>query len=552
MSPLSPRCMTPRSCRRGGPDESQILCATLESQCFRSRDVFCTLYMFTLHLLSSLSFCSKARIPPSLRDTSIVAAKDHSLASFALAPLICLSTAPHPPYPLSSAPDMTAIIMHTVTVTENTLGCTAASGDEIQISLNDILAVLQIPEHESGYDVLFIHRRESGDVNSSECLRTIQISSLPSSLSQLVTEVPSHLQHGEPVQVVISTHSGTGAAQSVFENIVRPLLVYLGLDHEVYETQSAQTILELSRSRFLERACAGIPQTILLLSGDGGLVDIVDVFYKSTRPIEIAPSVALIPCGTGNAMASSIGLRTGPASGIFALLRGKPCPVPVFAAKLSPGSRLVVDEGHRRAPIDVQSDSPHHTIYGAVVASWGLHAALVADSDTSEYRKFGAERFQMAAKELLYPSDNTGPHHFQGKITLIRSCPQTGERREEIMASQEHMYVLATLVPRLEKEFLISPASEPLGGQLRLLRFGPLPAEEAMRLMTLAYQGGQHVAEQTVTYAEVERVRIEFQEEQERWRRVCIDGKIVAVEAGGWLEICKEPRHLLHLIYSKP
>ena len=71
-----------------------------------------------------------------------------------------------------------------------------------------------------------------------------------------------------------------------------------------------------------------------------------------------------------------------------------------------------------------------------------------------------------------------------------------------------------------------------------------------MRLMMLAYQGGQHVHDDFVTYQEVERLRIDFHEDLERWRRVCIDGKIVVVGQGGWMELCKEPRHLLNIIKS--
>jgi diacylglycerol kinase family enzyme len=347
---------------------------------------------------------------------------------------------------------------------------------------------------------------------------------------------------------VISTRSGTGLAKAVFQDIVEPFLQYLGLEYRVYETQSAQTILELSRSHFLKNACAGIPQTILLLSGDGGLVDLVDVFYKATKTLQVAPDIGLIPCGTGNAMASSIGLRSGPASGLRALLRGQPSSVPAFAASFSPGSQLVVDEGREHAPIDLQSDGSSLTIYGAVVASWGLHAALVADSDTAEYRKFGSERFKMAAKELLHPADGTSPHRFQGQISLTTADQRTGEQSQQILKENEHMYVLATLVPRLEKDFLISPDTEPLGGQMRFLRFGPLSGDEAMRLMILAYQGGQHVHDELVTYQEVERVRIDFREDLERWRRVCIDGKIVAVDQGGWMELSKEPRNLLNII----
>lgn len=436
---------------------------------------------------------------------------------------------------------------YTAEISGELLQCESSTGSHGHINLGDILSVIPVQDSTSDYQVLYVaHDGENKESHGS--LRRIRISSLPIGLSHAMTEIPAHLQNPEPVQVVVSTHSGTGAASAVFRDIVQPFFEFLGIEHRVHETESAETILELSRSLFLEKANAGIPQTILLLSGDGGLVDIVDVFYKSSIPVQKAPYIALIPCGTGNAMASSIGLRSGPVSGLMTLLKGRASPVPIFGARFSPGSRMVIDEGRQRVQIDNKNKNSEPIVYGAVVASWGLHAALVADSDTFEYRKFGAERFKMAANELLYPSDGTESHHFRGKITLRLPDGTAGKQTENTIADEEHMYVLATLVPRLEKEFLISPATKPLEGALRFLRFGPLPADEAMRLMTLAYQGGQHVQEQTVTYEEVEFLRIDFNEDQEKWRRVCIDGKIVAVEEGGWMELQKEPRQLLQLL----
>ncbi|KAJ5454240.1 uncharacterized protein N7458_005196 [Penicillium daleae] len=437
-----------------------------------------------------------------------------------------------------------------VDVAASSLSWVSPTGSDRQVDFKDIVGVVRNSDSSPGYRVLYLKSIPSEEENNESIIRLskLDIVSLPAGLSPFLVDLPGHLRREEPVQVVISTRSGTGTAKAVFQDIVEPFLQYLGLEYRVYETQSAQTILELSRSHFLKNACAGIPQTILLLSGDGGLVDLVDVFYKSTKTLQVAPDIGLIPCGTGNAMASSIGLRSGPASGLRALLRGQPSSVPAFAASFSPGSQLVVDEGREHAPIDLQSDGSSLTIYGAVVASWGLHAALVADSDTAEYRKFGSERFKMAAKELLHPADGTSPHRFQGQISLTTVDQRTGEQSQQILKENEHMYVLATLVPRLEKDFLISPDTEPLGGQMRFLRFGPLSGDEAMRLMILAYQGGQHVHDELVTYQEVERVRIDFREDLERWRRVCIDGKIVAVDQGGWMELSKEPRHLLNII----
>ncbi|KGO76681.1 ATP-NAD kinase, PpnK-type [Penicillium italicum] len=423
-----------------------------------------------------------------------------------------------------------------VDVVDNTLKYTSHAGVECSIDVSDVLCVLSNP---STYSVLFFQETELDNPKSEDfSLKKIDIESLPADLSSFVTKIPSHLRHEDEspiVQVVVSTGSGMGKAKTVFEDVVRPLFTHIGLDnYEIYETESAQTIIELAKSKFLERALNGVPQTIILLSGDGGLIDILEIFYKSKTSIDVPPKIALIPCGTGNAMASSIGLRSGPVPGLSTLLRGSPSSIPVFAAKFSPGGRLVIDEGRQRADIDTDA---HHTLYGAVVASWGLHAALVADSDTSEYRKFGVDRFKMAANELLYPSDGTPPHRFKGKITLTTSNGPNEARAQEAVEGLEHIYALATLVPRLEKEFLISPDSVPLDGQMRFIRFGPMSAEDAMQLMTLAYQGGRHVTEDTVTYTDIEQVRIDFQEDDERWRRVCIDGKIVAVEKGGWVEI---------------
>lgn len=121
------------------------------------------------------------------------------------------------------------------------------------------------------------------------------------------------------------------------------------------------------------------------------------------------------------------------------------------------------------------------------------------------------------------------------------------------MDRQEHGYILLTLVSNLEKTFTISPASKPLDGKLRVVHFGPEKGEEVGRIMGLAYQGGKHVEEEKVAYEEVRGLRIEFLERdgnkksggkddiEGRWRRVCIDGLIVRVEEGGWMEVSEVP-----------
>jgi hypothetical protein len=188
-----------------------------------------------------------------------------------------------------------------------------------------------------------------------------------------------------------------------------------------------------------------------------------------------------------------------------------------------------------------------------VVASYGFHATLVADSDTVEYRKHGAARFHMIAGNLLFPKAVEGPelgktlppHAYNAKITLLQkkdnsTGPESpGAEEAVVMDRTEHGYILASLVSNLEETFMISPHSQPMDGQLRLCHFGALSGEKTMEIMTQAYHSGKHVEMDEVGYEPIEGLRIDFNEEDEQWRRVCIDGIIVRVEKGGWMEVRK-------------
>ena len=172
-------------------------------------------------------------------------------------------------------------------------------------------------------------------------------------------------------------------------------------------------------------------------------------------------------------------------------------------------------------------------LYGAVVCSWGFHATLVANSDTTEYRELGSDRFKRAANELMHPSDGSQPHRYRGRVSFRRP----GNLQYESLPNHEHGYVLATFVSHLEKGFNISPSSTPLDGKLRLMHFGAIDGDAILDIMSQAYRGGEHVEDERVGYIRIEDLRIDFEEDDARWRRVCVDGKIVRVEEGGWVEM---------------
>lgn len=337
--------------------------------------------------------------------------------------------------------------------------------------------------------------------------------------------------------VVLSIRSGIGQAQQYFDNVVKPAFTASGI-HEygyyVHTTYSSTSISEFTNTLILPRANEGRHQTIMLLSGDGGVADTLNVLLSSSRsPKYVKPVLGLVTMGTGNALANSTGLNRDLTRGLRHFYRGQPRPLPTFTATFSPGSELLIDEGRNTEPLGESS-----AVYGAVVCSWALHASLVADSDTTAYRKHGTARFQMAAKELLAPSDGSAPHTYRGKITLTKH-DATGEPIQEVLEAREYMYLLATLVSNLEEKFIISPSSKPLDGELRLLRFPPVSPPEVLKILGLAFQGGRHVEDQAVGYDVIEGMRIDFDEPDGRWRRICVDGRIVRVGEGGWVELEK-------------
>ncbi|PYH88270.1 hypothetical protein BO71DRAFT_365732 [Aspergillus ellipticus CBS 707.79] len=431
---------------------------------------------------------------------------------------------------------------------------------EITIAFDDIICVMpKASRGETVYVLLFVQVDKNGSLDLKSprmLLGNVKLATAPSFLSHYMwTQIPHHLCSSSSIQrsiyVVISTASGTRTGASLYRNILQPLLSYIGVfGYELHETESTQTVTELCHTRFIPRAQKQLPQTIILLSGDGGLADIIDAFHSTVKTLIVPPSIALIPTGTGNAMANSLGLLAYPATALVALLQGVTADIPTFAARFSPGANYITDEGCGRVSVahDASDDQADSKIFGGIVASWGVHAALVADSDTIEYRKFGADRFKLAAKEILFPSNGAETHKFSGTVTLFKWDSQARNIREEILGRGEHMYVLATLVSTLEKDFVISPLSKPLDGNLWMIRFGPMSPTRALEVMTSAYQGGQHVSDKSVFYDKIEGFRVQFCEPAEKWRRVCIDGKIVAVEAGGWMEVHKESRALVNVL----
>lgn len=412
-------------------------------------------------------------------------------------------------------------------------------------------------------------------------LSTALASTVPKDLldRHMMTNVPSYLLSTQENQlhVVVSTGSGTGLAPSFFAQVLQPLLAAVGLEagqvsvgatvagYDVIETKSRESVRDFARTLYPADGRPAPSHTVILLSGDGGIVDILNAGPVLPAGAQPPPVMALLPLGTGNALFHSLhkpqySKAPRPASplvlGLRTLFTGRPSQLPTFQADFSPGARLVSgsetaegDDGGAEA-----QGPPVSRLLGAIVASYGFHASLVWESDTPAYRVLGSQRFRMAAQELLKLG-----HAYACDVEVRRAGYGDGEPEWELLRQGERdgcrfNYLLTTLVSDLERTFTISPASAPLDGQLRLVSFGEADGQRTMDIMTAAYQEGKHVGmtwtsedgrEERVGYDAIEEMKVTIHEDKARWRKVCIDGTIVGLQRGGVMRVkrVEKPRH---------
>ncbi|KXX74784.1 Sphingosine kinase 1 [Madurella mycetomatis] len=467
------------------------------------------------------------------------------------------------------------------------------SKDAIANLKNDeIVFVLPSKEGPSGgYTIYSLSENDpAAATNPSDNGKPFSLSATPAQLpedSPLLTRFlvhpsaipPSHLGSDAAnanaktrTHVVVSTRSGLGQAQAFYQGVLRPLLGALGLaesesesegpggwggdGYRVTVTRDEDSIRAFARGLATADDGHGRREMVILLSGDGGVVDLLNGLDQAGA--STTPTIALLPLGTGNALfhslhklhyASGASVPSPLVLGLRTLFKGQPTPLPVFRASFSPGARSVssaeaASSGEPERTSEAQRRVDH--LLGAIVASYGFHASLVWESDTPAYRVHGDKRFGMAAAELLKMA-----HAYDAQVAVrLRGSDEfvaLHSTAEDSRASRFN-YVLATMVSNLEKAFTISPASRPLDGRLRLVHFGDVGGEKTMEIMMAAYREGSHVGMAEVGYTEVEEVKVTIGEEDARWRKVCIDGSIVEVERGGWMKVGREQREWLRVL----
>ncbi|KAH7248977.1 ATP-NAD kinase-like domain-containing protein [Fusarium redolens] len=466
-------------------------------------------------------------------------------------------------------------IVENVSVTEENLTWTHTETSE-SASRHELVLVHEVTNSQSGSSqyLLFILKEDPEKKEMPFQLSILKTKEIPSDLRSLtVAGLPTHLkrsssnEHGvtNQVDIIVSIKSGIGLASKVWEDVFHPLWTYIAGDtsgessYGLIHTGSSETIRDYAKQLWNSNERSKV-RTVVLLSGDGGVVDLLNGSGGNEVP-ENPPTIALLPLGTGNALFHSthkpLYSEPGPSPlvlGLRTLFLGVGADLPVFRASFSSGSHIVkfTDKSKEQPstpdPNQLQKQETSIThLQGAIVASYGFHASLVHESDTPEYRVHGDKRFHMVAEGLLKES-----HPYAAKVSIRRRCSTTFED----IPRESHAYVLTALVSNMERKFAISPATKPLQSQLRLVHFGPIGGERTMSVMMKAYDEGSHVGMQwpdgeKVGYDEVDEVKISVLEKDERWRKVCIDGTIVEIPEGGSMSI-KMLDHSLFKILASP
>jgi diacylglycerol kinase family enzyme len=314
----------------------------------------------------------------------------------------------------------------------------------------------------------------------------------------VIKSLPHYLTHN--VIVVDSVNSGTGRneGKSIYNSVLSPLFKVFSLNHSYFATTSPSSIANLAKN-----LQPGVEHTVIFISGDTSINEFVNNLPKQSQDAtKSVVNIFPIPAGTGNALALSLNL-TDITTSIRKLFSSTPHDLNLYQATLPVGSYYCRDD--EKNPIE-------DPINFLVVFSWGFHASLVADSDNPELRKFGLDRFQIAAKnnlsrDQIYP----GSYKIDDKVY-----------------QGDFSYWVLTPSNRFEPKFVILPKGNILEANLYIISFNT--GTDIMEVMTQVYDNGAHINNPKVTYEKVEHsITLNTTTKNYLQRRFCIDGAILAL-----------------------
>lgn len=330
-----------------------------------------------------------------------------------------------------------------------------------------------------------------------------------------------------PVLVICNPVSGDRSGPALFDDHVLPILAQHHIvPDNVIRTERPGHIGSIVFD-FLRTTPNSVPFAVILGSGDGTLHELIN-FLNSQSTTAPLPRIhiALLPCGTANALYSSFfppSPNDDPVQHKFkslrAFLSGNDASHPLNLA-------VSVLSGPPVSPPSLPS-VPKQMSISAVVTSTALHASILHDSEALRASDSTMERFKIAAAQnitrwysasvKLYPLQDAGFVQVYDPVTNTWvTHPQSIGDEPVVDLEGPFVYFLSTVnVDRLEPQFRISPRGRDVLGpnddaaalHVVIVRPGRDPkvemdseptrvafAEKVVAVLGAAYQDGAHIA----------------------------------------------------------
>ncbi|CCH43821.1 putative lipid kinase [Wickerhamomyces ciferrii] len=319
--------------------------------------------------------------------------------------------------------------------------------------------------------------------------------------------LPEHFKNGIDIVVIDSVNSGIGRKnRDIYQSVIKPIFDQLDIQHTYLKTTSSDSITDFAKTLDLTKE-----HTILLISGDTSIIELINGLPKEQGPDKHDLNLILIPLGTGNALVSSAGVFSE-VDAIKNIFSHDKSSFPLYEAQFPQDSY---------APY--LNNRPIDKVIFSIVISWGCHAQMVYRAEAPELRPLGVERFKIAAAEMF-----KGKLDYNCDIVILE-----GGQEKRFTESTIHKYSSILAVPRLEKNYNVSPDSQLKKSELHVLEFGDIPLPEFIGLLHEPYKGRAHVDHEKTIYEAVQPGReiiLRLNEEDEERSVICADGISVKVK----------------------
>ncbi|XP_053309599.1 sphingosine kinase 1 [Spea bombifrons] len=215
---------------------------------------------------------------------------------------------------------------------------------------------------------------------------------------------PSVIPTPPRLLVLLNPHGGTGKALTLFQTHVIPMLTDADARFTLLVTERPNQARELVRDEDLSRW-----DVIVVMSGDGLMFEVINgLMERPDWTNAIKKNLAILPGGSGNALAASINHYSGHqqvtgtkllTNCAFVLCKGQPQPLDLVSLTTSSGKR----------------------IFSFLSLAWGFVSDV--DIESEKYRFLGDLRFSVGTFVRL-----TALRTYRGRLSYLKANPCLGEK----------------------------------------------------------------------------------------------------------------------------